>query len=133
MPSCAFHSRGSPSQPSRFFPLNSGVKPSLANAPREHNSKASSSFLCIILSPLNRYGINLHILRRPVTSALRNLGNLLDHVVALDHFSENGVFIIQPGCFRHGDKELATVGVRTRVGHGKSSLLGMPEVRWEFD
>ena len=33
MPSRTFHKRGSPSQPSRFFPLNSGLKPSLAKAP----------------------------------------------------------------------------------------------------
>src|SRR5215813_12242194 len=47
MPSRTFHKRGSPSQPSRFFPLNSGLKPSLANAPAAHSNKASSSLLFI--------------------------------------------------------------------------------------
>src|SRR5579859_4184848 len=127
MPSRAFHSRGSPSQPSRFFPLNSGWKPSLAKPPRAHSNRASSSFLFILSGPFNRYGIDLHILRRPVPGVLGNLGDLLDYIIALHHFAENSVLIIEPRGFSHGYKKLAAVGVRAGVGHGENSLLGMPQ------
>src|SRR2546422_11066194 len=79
MPSCAFHRRGSPSHPSRFFPLNSGLKPSLAKAPAAHSSSASSSFLFIWSGPFNSDGTNLDVLYRPVLGALGNLGYFFDY------------------------------------------------------
>src|SRR5437868_4869786 len=87
MPSCAFHSRGSPSHPSRFFPLNSGLKPSLAKAPAAQSNSVRSRFLFILLRPFDGYGANLDVLGRPVLRAPRDLGYLLDHIITFHHLA----------------------------------------------
>src|SRR6266571_4288560 len=101
IPSCAFHSRGSPSHPSRFFPLNSGLKPSLPKAPMAPSNSVSNSFFLILLRPFDGYGAKLHVLGWPVLRAPRNLGNLFDDIITLHHFAEHGVFVIEPGRFHH--------------------------------
>src|ERR1700704_4541504 len=68
---------------------------------------------------LDGHGANLDILRRPVPGILRNLGNFLDHIIALDHLSEDRMLVIEPGSFSDGDEKLASVGVRAGVGHGE--------------
>src|SRR5258708_36783737 len=107
--SCTLQRLGSPSQPSRFFPLNSGLKPSLANAPRAHNKSAGSSFFIIWLGPFDGYGTDLDVLGRPVLSAPGNLGNLFHYIITFHHFAEHAVLVIQMGRDRHAYKKRAAV------------------------
>src|SRR5215470_9332394 len=106
MPSRTLQSAGSPSQPSRFFPLNSGLKPSAASAAAEHTSVASSNFF-IDSAPFDGDGADLDILVRTVLRVARDLGDLLDNVVALDYFPENCVLVIEERCGSDGDEKLA--------------------------
>src|SRR5271169_5408110 len=85
--------RGSPSHPSRFRPLNSGRKPSSANAASDQNNSSAAIFL-ITSAPLDLHGPDLHVLLRPVLPAARYYGNFLDHVVAFHHLAEDSVLIV---------------------------------------
>src|SRR5437867_2035783 len=105
--SCTLQRFGSPSHPSRFFPLNSGLKPSLAKAPRAHSDNVSSSVLFIWLGPFDGDGANLDVLRRPVLCAPRRLGYLFHYVIPFHHLAEHAVFVVQMGRRRHRDEELA--------------------------
>src|SRR5437868_2036127 len=100
--SCTLQRFGSPSHPSRFFPLNSGLKPSLAKAPIAHSDSRISSFLFIFLSPLDGYGANLYVLQRLVLRSLRNEGYFFHHLITVDDLAEHRVLIIQPGGGSHG-------------------------------
>src|SRR5207302_10176216 len=56
-----------------------------------------------------------------VIRVARQLGNFVCDVLALHDFAENRVALIQPGRRRHSNKKLATIRVRTGVGHRESS------------
>ena len=68
----------------------------------------------------------------PVMGIAGHLGNFFRDILALDNFAKNGVLIVQPGCWRNSDKELAAVGVRSGVGHREPARLGVLERRVEF-
>ena len=46
------------------------------------------------------------------------LGDCVDHIHAVGHFSKNGVFSIQVGLRGMGDEKLAAIGVWTGISHG---------------
>src|SRR5436190_23191787 len=75
MPSFTDHSRGSPSQPSRFLPLNNGTKPSAANAAAANAASRRTFFMT--LCPLNLDRMNLHFFQGPILGVARRLRNLL--------------------------------------------------------
>src|SRR5260370_24634074 len=115
MPSRTLQRRGSPSQPSRFLPLNSGRKPSSAKAANEN--KSSSANFVTVSAPFNFQRPDLHVLFRPVLRASRHFRNLLHHVVAFDDFAEHAVLVVQPRRRRDGHEKLAAVAIGTGVGH----------------
>src|SRR5580704_2374941 len=80
------------------------------------------------LLPLNLHRIDPHFLDGPVLGAAWDLGNLLHHIIAFDHFAENAVLVVKPGRGCNGDKELAAIGTRAGIGHGEQTGLGMLEV-----
>src|SRR5580704_2862500 len=84
------------------------------------------------LLPLNLHRIDPHLLDGPVLGAARDLGNLLHHLIALDHFAENAVLVVEPGRGGNGDKELAAVGAGAGIGHGEQAVPGMIEVLMKF-
>src|SRR5271156_1722253 len=84
------------------------------------------------LLPLNLHRIDPHFLNGPVLRAARDLGNLLHHVISLDHLAENAVLVVEPWSGGNGHKELATVGAGAGVGHGEQAVLRMSEVLMEF-
>lgn len=51
--------------------------------------------------------------------------NLLDNVETFGNFTKDNVLAIEPRAGNSGDEELGTVGVRTSVGHGKKTRLGV--------
>src|SRR5580658_534948 len=130
MPSRTLHMRGSPSQPSRFLPLNSGSNPSCAKAAAAKASNSSMRFMA--LAPFDLDGIDAHFLQRPILAIAGRFGDLLHHVVAIDHFAKNAVFVIEPGRGGHGDEELAAIGVGTRVRHGEIAVLGVLQSVMKF-
>src|ERR1700691_73117 len=130
MPSRTLHMRGSPSQPSRFLPLNSGWNPSCAKAAA---AKASdSSMRLMALAPPEPAGFDAHFLQRPVLFVARRFGNLLHHLVAFRHFTENSVAVVEPRSGCHGHEELAAVGVRSGIGHRQESVLGVLQRGMKF-
>src|ERR1700733_11604158 len=55
--------------------------------------------------------------------------DLVDDIFPLDGLSKNGMFSVQPRRFHVGDEKLASVGIRTGIGHGKRAwrvLVGVP-------
>src|SRR5690349_25074012 len=95
MPSRTLQRRGSPSQPSRFLPLNRGLKPSSAKAASDDNKSSKANFFTNS-APFNFQRSDLDILFRPVLPAARHGGDLFHHVVAFDNFAEHAVLVIQP-------------------------------------
>src|ERR1039458_8685819 len=77
------------------------------------------------LRPLDRHRIDFDFLDGTILGATGNLGDLLHHVVTLDHFAEDAVLVVQPRGGRDGNEELAAVGVGTGVGHGEEAVLGV--------
>src|SRR5690349_11000588 len=124
MPSRTLQKRGSPDQPSRFLPLNSGRKPSWAKAANEHSTSRRASLLTASL-PFDLERPDLHIFFGPVLRAARHVRNLFDHVVSLDDFPENTVLVVEPGRRGHSDEELAAVGIRPGIGHGQQAGFGV--------
>jgi hypothetical protein len=53
----------------------------------------------------------------------------LNDVHTFDNFTENDVFSIEPWAWDGSDEELGSVSVRTSVGHGKKTWLGV--FNWE--
>src|ERR1700692_3040767 len=84
------------------------------------------------LLPLNLHRIDSHFLDRPVLCAAKDLGNLLHHVISLDHFAENAVLVVEPGRGGNSDKELAAVGAGAGIGPGEQAVLGMIKVLMKF-
>src|SRR5580704_6158824 len=80
------------------------------------------------LLPLNLHRIDAHFLDGPVLGAARDLGDLLHHVIAFDHFAENAVLVVEPWRGGNGDEELAAVGAGAGIGHGEQTGLGMFEI-----
>src|ERR1035437_5046904 len=78
-----------------------------------------------VLVPLDGDGVDADFLDGTVLGAAGNLGDLFDHVVALDDFAENAVLIIQVRSGCHGNEELAAVGIGSGVGHGEEAGLGV--------
>src|SRR5436305_529514 len=68
---------------------------------------------------LDRDGVNHHVLCWTVLRAFFHLGNLVCYVLAFHHFTKDRVIPREPRCSRHSDKELRTIGSRTRIGHGQ--------------
>ena len=56
----------------------------------------------------------------------------IDDLLTLDHLSEYGVFVIQPGGGDVSDEELTAVGVRAGVRHGEYSRPGVTELGMEL-
>src|SRR5262249_17062881 len=46
-----------------------------------------------------------------------DVGDLVDNVLALHHFAEDGVLVVEPGGRSNGDEELAAVGAWSGVRH----------------
>src|SRR5271157_50300 len=67
-----------------------------------------------------------------VLGAAGDLGDLLDYVVALDHFAKHAVFIVEVRGGGRGDKELAAVGIGSGIGHGEDAGLGVLEIGMEL-
>src|SRR3954447_13774300 len=75
-----------------------------SNAP----PKMASLNACF-LGFFDRYRPYLHVLGGPVLRAFGEFGDFLDYVVALHHFAEDDVLVVEPGCLRNRDEELAAV------------------------
>lgn len=60
---------------------------------------------------------NLDLLLGAVHRSGGGVLNLLDDVVALEHFAKDDVAAIQPAGDGGGDEELGAVGVLSRIGH----------------
>jgi hypothetical protein len=63
--------------------------------------------------------------RRGLSAGLTLSFNSLDNVQTFNDFSEDDVLAIQPRGEDSGDEELRSVGVRTSVGHGEKTNLGV--------
>src|SRR5207247_7848251 len=57
----------------------------------------------------------------PIARVPWSLGDFDGNVYALHYLTEERVMSIQRGVRRHGDEELAAVGVRSRIRHGEPS------------
>src|SRR6516164_4629710 len=96
MPSLTLHRRGSPDQPSRLLPSNSGRKPSSAKAAREQASIRSDTFP-MVSGPFDFERPDLHVFLGPVLRTPRQPRNLLDYVEAFNDLAEDAVLVIEPG------------------------------------
>src|SRR6266571_3287758 len=68
---------------------------------------------------LNRNRLEHHILCRTVLLSRLHPADPVHNITAVDHFTEDGVLSVEPGCRRYGDEELRAVGARPRVRHGE--------------
>ena len=64
------------------------------------------------------YAMDGDRLRWPVACAGGYLGDSVRYLLALEDLAENGVRTIQVRSGNDSNEELATVGVRARIGHG---------------
>src|SRR6185369_12190560 len=69
---------------------------------------------------------------RAVAGVARQLGNFVGDFLAFDHFAEDGVLVVEPGCGRDGDEKLAAVGAGSGIGHRELAGFGVLERRVEF-
>src|SRR5271169_5476322 len=79
-------------------------------------------FLCLVelielRDALDRHRFKHYRLYGLILSAGFGRGDLVDHILPLDHFAEDGVLAGEPRSGRDGDKELAAVCSRTTIGH----------------
>src|SRR5579864_1152249 len=72
---------------------------------------------CGLCGPLNRDGVNYHVLYRTVLGALLHPGDFVCHVLAFHYFTENCVIAREPWSSGDGDKKLAAVGSRACICH----------------
>jgi hypothetical protein len=63
-----------------------------------------------------------------VTRSLGDALDLVDDLVALEHFAEDNMAAIQPACHDRGDEKLTAVGILARVGHAKKTLASVLEL-----
>src|SRR5215472_10950 len=85
-----------------------------------------------ISAPLDLHGIDLHVFIGLVLRIARQFGNLLNDVVALHDFAEDGVPIVEPWSGGDGDEELTAVRVGTGIRHREQARLRMLQRRMEL-
>ncbi len=47
--------------------------------------------------------------------------NGIDYFLSFNHMTKDRMSVVEPWSFKVGDKELASIRTRTRIGHGKNS------------
>ena len=72
----------------------------------------------------------LDFLDGTVLGAAGNLGDLLDDVVAFDHFAEDAVLVVEPRRGGDGDEELAAVGAGPALAMERKPALVCFSVGW---
>src|SRR5260370_36936857 len=79
----------------------------------------------------DRDRLHYQVLARSVLCAARDVGDLVNHVLALHYFAEDGVLAGKPISGGHSNEKLRSVGVGPGIGHGQLALLVEP-VRQTF-
>src|SRR5215470_8484858 len=85
-----------------------------------------------LLDALDAQLVDGDLVAWPVVRIARSVGNFVGNVLAFDDFTENGVFVVEPGSRSHSDEKLAAVGAGSGVGHGELAGLRMLQRRMKF-
>ncbi len=83
-------------------------------------------------APLDFHRVDFDFFIRSVLRVAGHLRNLLDDVIAFHHFTENRMPVVEMRSRRHGDEELAAVGVRAGVRHRQDAGFRVLQRRMEL-